>query len=81
MLAGIGNPCQPGRLHAPCRSQDQSMQLETPAYPASRGFDTSTAQTKIPPQGWHLLFGGAGGIEPSVIIIKSITCIYIVTKL
>ena len=55
-LAGIGNPCQPVRLHAHSRSQARRVRLETAAHPESRGFDTSTAQIKKHPIGCFLIW-------------------------
>jgi hypothetical protein len=58
--AGIGHYGQPERMHALCRSQARRMRLETPAHPASRGFDTAT-QTKKATRVAFLFIGGAGG--------------------
>jgi len=63
-LGGIGHPRQPRRLHSPCRSQARCMQLEIPAHPPPRGFNSLIVQTKKPPEGGFCCLVELGGIEP-----------------
>jgi hypothetical protein len=66
-MGGIGNPCQPVRLHAHCHSQARRMRLEIPAHPPSRVFDTNLQIIKKPPlkSGFFIqintINGGDGG--------------------
>ena len=63
-LGGIGHPRQPRRLHSPCRSQARCMQLEIPAHPPPRGFNSLIVQTKKPPEGGFFVWWSWGELNP-----------------